>query len=113
MWYLISVDEGVIACAPRKKYLSHLWVRCRKAYHKEGEVVYEVFDCDGQRFSLYGSRESAEADGFEFALKVFHEGGLECDNQCTGGYCCYCSYGYCRKEDPPESSDNCSGYPYG
>lgn len=113
MWYLIDTDAGVLAAAPRKRDLSHLWQHSIKSHRVFGQPVYDTWMDDGRHHSLYCSREHAEADGFGFAIKVYHDGGLDCSAEADGRSCAYCLYGYCAKQVPPTSPDNCPTYPHG
>lgn len=104
MWYLIDIDDGVLASAPTKKELSGWWTQCKRQYRINGKYVYEVRSGgDGYPHHLYSSRRQAEEDGFGFAVKVHDEGGEECDTF----RCPYNLYGYCSKEPPVKENEVC------
>lgn len=109
MWYLIDVDDGVLCTGRTKADISLWWNYCRRLGKILGRPTYEVWQDNGHHHYLYSSREQAEGAGFGFAVKVYEEGGTECDRRS----CAYCLYGCCSREKVPSEVGTCPGYPLG
>lgn len=101
MWYLIDVDDGVIASSKTKRELRGYFTVCEIGYKKLGKPVYELYSPETDNGSnshgatLYSSAKQAVADGFGFAIQVYHHGGHECEER----QCIYSQYGYCTISD--------------
>ena len=102
MWYLIDVDYGVIGTSRTKRGLRNRFEHCEIEYKKLGKPVYHLYtpatddnETNGHEGALYSSAEQAEADGFAFAIQVYHHGGHDCE-ECQ---CIYNQYGYCTIPD--------------